>query len=211
MRILVSFPPGAATEVLARVLANAISPALGQPVIMENRPGAGGNIATVAVRRSPADGTVFLAHSVAFAVNPSLHRNAGYGALADLEPAALLASTPNIVSANPDKRSVRSLPDVTQRLAAAGFAPDGRSRADFAAFLRVKRAGRPAQQAEAANAAGGLCRAASSRRRAHGTTPPEAAPGDGGHDQTTCPRRKPSAGRGLHFLGRSARRIGATL
>ncbi len=112
VRILVAFPPGAATDVLARVLANAISPALGQPVLVENRPGAGGNIATVAVRRSPADGTVFLAHSVAFAVNPSLYRNAGYDALADLEPVALLASTPNIITANPDKLDVRTLPEL---------------------------------------------------------------------------------------------------
>ncbi len=112
VRILVAFPPGASTDVLARVLANAISPALGQPVLVENRPGAGGNIATVAVRRSPADGTVFLAHSVAFAVNPSLYRNAGYDALADLEPVALLASTPNIITANPEKLDVRTLPEL---------------------------------------------------------------------------------------------------
>jgi tripartite-type tricarboxylate transporter receptor subunit TctC len=112
VRIVVAFPPGAATDVLARVLANAVAPVLGQAVVVENRPGAGGNIATVAVRRGPADGLTFLAHSVAFSVNPSLYRNAGYDALTDFEPVALLASTPNIVTVNPDKLDVRTLPEL---------------------------------------------------------------------------------------------------
>jgi tripartite-type tricarboxylate transporter receptor subunit TctC len=108
IRIVVAFPPGASTDVLARALANALQPALGQPVVVENRPGAGGNIATVAVRRSPPDGSVFLAHSVAFAVNPSLFRNAGYEAT-DLEPVAMLASTPNIITVNTEKLQVSNL------------------------------------------------------------------------------------------------------
>ena len=112
VRIVVAFPPGAATDVLARALANALTPVLGQPVVVENRPGAGGNIATVAVRRSAADGLTFLAHSVAFSVNPSLYRNAGYDALTDFEPVALMASTPNIVTVNPEKLDVRTLPEL---------------------------------------------------------------------------------------------------
>lgn len=112
VRILVAFPPGSATDVLARALANALTPVLGQPVVVENRPGAGGNIATVQVRRAAPDGLTFLAHSVAFAVNPSLYRNAGYDALADLEPVALLASTPNIITVNPEKLDARTLPEV---------------------------------------------------------------------------------------------------
>jgi tripartite-type tricarboxylate transporter receptor subunit TctC len=119
IRIVVAFPPGASTDVLARVLANALQPALGQPVVVENRPGAGGNIATVAVRRSPPDGSTFLAHSVAFSVNPSLFRNAGYEAT-DLEPVAMLASTPNIITVNPEKLDVRTLP---QLIAAARARP----------------------------------------------------------------------------------------
>jgi tripartite-type tricarboxylate transporter receptor subunit TctC len=109
VRLLVAFPPGASTDVLARALANALAPALGQPVLVENRPGAGGNIATLAVRRSPPDGSVFLAHSVAYAVNPSLFRNAGYDAVADLEPVAMLASTPNIITVNPERLQVANL------------------------------------------------------------------------------------------------------
>ena len=112
VRLVVAFPPGAATDVLARALANALAPALGQPVVVENRPGAGGNIATVAVRRSAPYGLTFLAHSVAYAVNPSLYRNAGYDALTDLEPVALLASTPNIITVNPEKLDIRTLPEL---------------------------------------------------------------------------------------------------
>jgi tripartite-type tricarboxylate transporter receptor subunit TctC len=119
IRIVVAFPPGAATDVLARALAHALPSALGQPVVVENRPGAGGNIATVAVRRSPPDGSTFLAHSVAFSVNPSLFRNAGYEAT-DLEPVAMLASTPNIITVNPEKLDVRTLP---QLIAAARARP----------------------------------------------------------------------------------------
>lgn len=108
VRIIVAFPPGAATDVLTRAIANALQPALGQPVVVENRPGAGGNIATVAVKRGPADGSVFLAHSVAFAVNPSLFRNAGYEAH-EFEPIAMLASTPNIITVNPERLQVSTL------------------------------------------------------------------------------------------------------
>jgi tripartite-type tricarboxylate transporter receptor subunit TctC len=120
VRIVVAFPPGASTDVLARALSIALSPALGQPVVVENRPGAGGNIATVAVRRSAPDGQVFLAHSVAYAVNPSLFRNAGYDALTDLEPVAMLASTPNIITVNPERLQVRSLAEL---IAAARLRP----------------------------------------------------------------------------------------
>jgi tripartite-type tricarboxylate transporter receptor subunit TctC len=112
VRIVVAFPPGSATDVLCRALAQALTPVLGQPVVVENRPGAGGNIATIFVRRAPADGQVFLAHSVAVAVNPSLYRNAGYDALVDLAPVALLASTPNVITVNPDRMTARTLPDL---------------------------------------------------------------------------------------------------
>jgi tripartite-type tricarboxylate transporter receptor subunit TctC len=112
VRILVAFPPGSSTDVLARSLGNALTPVLRQPVVVENRPGAGGNIATVQVKRSPADGQVFLAHSVAFTVNPSLYANAGYDALADFEPVALLASTPNILTVNAEKLDVRTLAEL---------------------------------------------------------------------------------------------------
>ncbi len=114
LRILVAFPPGASTDVLVRALGQVLTPALGQPVVVENRPGAGGNIATVAVKRSPPDGYTLLAHSVAYAVNPSLYRNAGYVAEQDLDPVALLASTPNVITVNPAEMPVRSLAELLE-------------------------------------------------------------------------------------------------
>ena len=109
IRVLVAFPPGASTDVLVRALGQVLTPVLGQPIVVENRPGAGGNIATMAVRRSPPDGYSFLAHSVAYAVNPSLYRNAGYDAVQDLEPVALLASTPNVITVQPALTQASSL------------------------------------------------------------------------------------------------------
>jgi tripartite-type tricarboxylate transporter receptor subunit TctC len=112
IRILVAFPPGASTDVLVRALGQALTPTLGQPVVVENRPGAGGNVATIAVRRAAADGYTLLAHSVAYAVNPSLYRNAGYDAVQDLDPVALLASTPNVITVQPALMPVASLAEL---------------------------------------------------------------------------------------------------
>ena len=89
IRIVVAFPPGATTDIIARAFSAPLSEALGQPIIIENRPGAGGNIATVAVARSPADGYTFLMHSVAYAVNPSLYTKAGYEVGKDLASVAI--------------------------------------------------------------------------------------------------------------------------
>lgn len=89
-----------------------LTPALGQSVVAENRPGAGGNIAAVQLRRAAPDGPTSLAHSLAFGVNPSLYRKAGCDALVDLEPVALLASTPNRITVNPEKLGVRTLPEL---------------------------------------------------------------------------------------------------
>ena len=86
VKILVAFAPGSSTDIVARLVAEPLAAALGQPVIVENKPGAGGNIATQAVMNAAADGHTLLFHSVAYSVNPSLYPNAGYDALTDLQP-----------------------------------------------------------------------------------------------------------------------------
>ena len=105
IRIVVAFAPGSSTDIVARLVAEPLSAALGQPVVVENKPGAGGNIATQAVMNAVADGHTLLFHSVAYAVNPTLFANAGYDALVDLQPVAMAAVTPNLLYVHPDVKA----------------------------------------------------------------------------------------------------------
>ncbi len=105
IRFVVAFAPGSSTDIVARMLGEQLSNALGQPVVVENKPGAGGNIATVGVMNAPADGYTLLFHSVAYSVNPTLFANAGYDAVNDLQAVALAASTPNLLYVHPDVKA----------------------------------------------------------------------------------------------------------
>ena len=105
IKLLVAFAPGSSTDIVARLVAEPLAASLGQPVVVENKPGAGGNIATQAVMNSPADGYTLLFHSVAYSVNPSLYANAGYDALTDLQPVALGGVTPNLLYVHPDVKA----------------------------------------------------------------------------------------------------------
>lgn len=105
IRFVVAFPPGSSTDIVARLVGEQVSAALGQPVVVENRPGAGGNIATTAVMNSAADGHTVLVHSVAYSVNPSMFANAGYHPLNDLQPVAMAAFTPNLLYVHPDVKA----------------------------------------------------------------------------------------------------------
>ena len=105
IRIIVAFAPGSSTDIVARLVGEQLSASLGQPVIVENKPGAGGNIATQVVMNAPADGYTLLFHSVAYAVNPSLFSNAGYDPATDLQPVAMGAFTPNLLYVHPDVKA----------------------------------------------------------------------------------------------------------
>ena len=105
IKIIVAFPPGSSTDIVARTLAQPLSEALGQPVVIENRPGAGGNIGTLAVARSAPDGYTFLMHSVAYSVNPSLYSKAGYEVGKDLTGVAMAAVSPNIIYVHPSVKA----------------------------------------------------------------------------------------------------------
>lgn len=104
IKILVAFAPGSSTDVVARSLAQSLTVALGQPVVVENRPGAGGNIATVQVAKAQNDGYTLLMHSVAYAINPSMFSNAGYK-VGELEAVAMAAVSPNIIYVHPDVKA----------------------------------------------------------------------------------------------------------
>ena len=111
IRFVVAFAPGSSTDIVARLIAEQLSASLGQPVIVENKPGAGGNIATQGVMNGPADGHTLLFHSVAYAVNPTLFGNAGYDAVKDLQAVALAGFTPNLLYVHPDVKA-NNLPEL---------------------------------------------------------------------------------------------------
>ena len=111
MRIMVGASPGGGTDILARVLADKFSPALKQPVVVENRPGASNTIAGELTARASADGaTLLLATNTAQAVAPHILK-LKYDPLKDLQPVGLVAVMPNVlvVSANSPYRSVKDL------------------------------------------------------------------------------------------------------
>jgi len=100
IRLVVAFPPGGPVDIVARLIGPKLGEALGQPVVVENKVGASGNIATTEVARSAPDGYTLLTHSSAYAVNPTLYSNAGYDPGKDLVPVAVVASQANIILVN---------------------------------------------------------------------------------------------------------------
>src|SRR6476646_7472893 len=100
VRMLVAFPPGGPVDIIARLVAPKMSETLGQPVVVENKVGASGNVATAEVAKSTPDGYTLLAHSSAYAVNPTLFSNPGYDPVKDLLPIAVVAQQANIVLVN---------------------------------------------------------------------------------------------------------------
>ncbi|MHB2264189.1 Bug family tripartite tricarboxylate transporter substrate binding protein [Aliihoeflea sp. PC F10.4] len=101
--LVVPFPPGGTLDVAARLLAAGMEPSFGQRVIVENRPGAGGNIGADHVAKSEADGyTLVLGALSTHGVNVSLYRDMPFDPVADFEPVSLVARTPNVLVVNAD-------------------------------------------------------------------------------------------------------------
>ena len=94
--MIVCFPAGGGTDIAARLINTQLGEALGKPVIIENRGGAGGNIAIQAVKRLPADGYTLLVCSSAYVVNQSLYANAAYDPIKDFVPLMVLGASPNV-------------------------------------------------------------------------------------------------------------------
>ncbi|HET7766640.1 MAG TPA: tripartite tricarboxylate transporter substrate binding protein [Burkholderiales bacterium] len=101
VKLIVSFAPGGVHDTLARVLQPRLTEALGQPIVIENRPGAGGNIAAETVAKSTPDGYTFLIASEAIATNEFLYRGMAYDPYKDLAPVAKLADYPMALIVNP--------------------------------------------------------------------------------------------------------------
>ena len=101
-RILVGFPPGQATDQVARMIAERLATALGHAVIVENKPGQGGSIVLSQLVRSPADGSMLTLSALAgYVVNPYLYRTVAYDSVRDLDPIATVADLPLALCVNP--------------------------------------------------------------------------------------------------------------
>jgi tripartite-type tricarboxylate transporter receptor subunit TctC len=116
VRLVISFAPGGVHDTLARVLQPRLTEALGQPIIIENRAGAGGNIAAETVAKSAPDGYTFLVASEAIATNEYLYRKMAYDPYKDLAPVAKLADYPMALIVHPSLwvDSVRDLVALAQ-------------------------------------------------------------------------------------------------
>jgi len=116
IRMIVPFPPGGLTDLLGRLVANELSKSLGQPVVVENRSGAGGNIGMEMTAKAPADGYTIAMVITSHAINMSLNKNSGYDVLKDLTPVRLLATTTNVLAVHPGvpAKSVRELIDLAK-------------------------------------------------------------------------------------------------
>ncbi|WP_234192879.1 MULTISPECIES: tripartite tricarboxylate transporter substrate binding protein [Pseudacidovorax] len=102
IRLVVPFAPGGSADVVGRLIAEELRAGLGQPVVVDNRPGAGGNIAGDMVAKSPADGyTLLLAAAGPIAINPSLYGRMPYNPATDLAPVALLARDHQLMAVTP--------------------------------------------------------------------------------------------------------------
>lgn len=113
IKIVVPFSAGALTDIIARIYAAQLSPMLGQPVIVENKPGAGGVTASQLVLNAPADGHTLLFVSSAHAANPALRKSLPYRTEKDFAGLALLATSPSLVIV-PETHPARTLEDLIQ-------------------------------------------------------------------------------------------------
>jgi len=101
IRFIVGFPPGGATDVVARAISQHMADALGQPVVVDNRAGAASNIAAEIVATSPKDGHTLFLGTVSFSVNPSLYKKLPYDALKDFAAVSQVTDTPFMFVAHP--------------------------------------------------------------------------------------------------------------
>jgi tripartite-type tricarboxylate transporter receptor subunit TctC len=115
--LVVPYPAGGGNDVLARLVAERMSKALGATIVVENRGGAGGTIATRQVAKSPPDGYTMLIATSSLAINPSLYPNIGYDPIKDFAPIGLLASGANVALVHPSvpAKSIAELIDLAKK------------------------------------------------------------------------------------------------
>jgi tripartite-type tricarboxylate transporter receptor subunit TctC len=101
VRLVAGFPPGSATDIVARLIAQPLSERLGQQVIVDNRPGAGSNLAAELVAKSTPDGYTLLAMTITNAVNETLYQGLGFDFAHDIVPVVSTFESPNVLAVNP--------------------------------------------------------------------------------------------------------------
>lgn len=102
IRVLVGFPPGGSTDVLTRQVGLKLGESLGQQIVVDNRPGATGNVASETVAKAPPDGyTLMMATVASHGINPALFRKVPYDAVRDFQPLSLVATYPLVLAVNP--------------------------------------------------------------------------------------------------------------
>ena len=122
--MVVTYPPGGGADVMARLIAPKMGEALGQNVIVENRPGAGGQIGAAAVAKAAPDGYTLMLDASSFAVNPSLYPKLPYDSATAFRPIGVIALFPNVVLVNP-QFPAKNISELTSL---------ARSRKDFVSF-----------------------------------------------------------------------------
>jgi len=117
IRAIVPFGPGSTIDIIGRIVAEPLSGALGQPIVIENRGGAGGSIGSAAVARSEPDGYTILIHASAHSAAPAAYPNAPYDAGRDLRGVAVFGSVPNVTVISPEKgiKTLQELVDAAKK------------------------------------------------------------------------------------------------
>jgi tripartite-type tricarboxylate transporter receptor subunit TctC len=101
VRLILPFPPGGGTDILGRLISERLSASLGQPVVTENRGGAGGNVGAEAAARSAPDGYTIVLVAPSLAISPSLYSKLNYDPVRDFAPVSLVATVPNVMITHP--------------------------------------------------------------------------------------------------------------
>src|ERR1700704_2376027 len=110
VRWVVGYPPGGATDIIARLIGQRLSERFGQQFVIENKPGAGNNIAVEAVVNAPADGHTLLLITATNAINPALYERLNFNFIGDIAPVIGIFQPPNVMEVNPSL-PVKTVPE----------------------------------------------------------------------------------------------------